>query len=105
MEYWRQWNVSYIIPKTNSGYEKLEKCVANTGAETLAQYSSSVIDPVLNGFVNEKSFTAIVAAEIWHHRTCMRDLYTKTSKETDGFLKKEMRFSNVNVINNGQLYY
>lgn len=51
----------------------------------LAQYSSSIIDPVLNGFANGKSSTAIVAAKIWHHRTCMQDVYTKPRKETDGF--------------------
>ena len=79
----------------NSGYEKLEKCLTTAGAETLVRYSSSVIDPVLNGIVNGKSLTAIVAEEIWHHRTFMRDLYANPSKETDGSQKKEVRFSNV----------
>ena len=43
----------------------IEKCVTTAGAERLAQYSSSV---------NGKSLTALVAAETWHHRTCMQDL-------------------------------
>lgn len=30
-----------------------EQCVTTAGAETLAQYHSSVIHPVLNGFVDE----------------------------------------------------
>lgn len=40
-----------------------EQCVTTAGAET-AQYRSSVIHPVLNGFVNGKSLTAIMAAKI-----------------------------------------
>ena len=77
-----------VNKKTNSGYEKLEKCVLTAGGETLAQYNSSVIDALLNGFVNGKSLTAIVAAEIWPHRTCMRDLHVKLPKEADDFSKE-----------------
>ena len=40
-----------------------EQCVTTAGDETLAQYRSSVIHPVLNGFVNGKSLTAIMAAK------------------------------------------
>ena len=76
----------------------------------MTQYSSSVIDPVLNGFINGKSLTAIVAAEIWHHRTCMRDLYAKPPKETDGFSKERdevfqrlLKYTQTNVIDDGQL--
>ena len=43
---------------------------------------------MLNGLVNRKSLAAIVAAETWHHRTCMRDLFAKPPKETDGFSKE-----------------
>ena len=46
--------------ETKNGCGKLEKCVTTAGAETLAQYNSSVIDPVLNGFVNGKFLTAIL---------------------------------------------
>ena len=52
-----------VNKKTNSGYEKLKKCVTTAAAEMLAQYNSSVIDPLLNGFINGKSLTAIVAAK------------------------------------------
>ena len=75
--------------------------------ETLAHYSSAVIDPVLNGFVNGESLRAIVAAETWNHRTCMRDLYAKPPKETDGFSKERdevfqglLQFIQTNVIEN-----
>ena len=99
-----------VNKKTNCEYEKLEKCVTTAGAETLTQYSSSVIDPVLNGFVSGKSLTAIVTAEIWHHRTCTRDLSTKPPKETDGFSKERnevfqrlLKYIQTNVIDIGQL--
>ena len=99
-----------INKKTSCGYEKLEKCVTTAGAETLTQYSSSVIDPVLNGFVSGKSLTAIVTAEIWHHRTCTRDLSAKPPKETDGFSKERnevfqrlLKYIQTNVIDIGQL--
>ena len=75
--------------------------------ETLAHYISAVIDPLLNGFVNGKSLRAIVAAETWNHRTCMRDLYAKPPKETDGFSKERdevfqglLQFIQTNVIEN-----
>ena len=115
MEYWREWNVSSIIAKklnkkTTREYKKLEKCVTTDGAETLTRYSWSVIDPVLNGFVNGKSLIAIVAAEIWHQRTCMQDLYAKPPEEANGFLKENdevfqcmPKYIQINVINNGQL--
>ena len=76
----------------------------------MTQYSSSVIDPVLNGFVSGKSLTAIVTAEIWHHRTCTRDLSAKPPKETDGFSKERnevfqrlLKYIQTNVIDIGQL--
>ena len=96
--------------KTNCGYEKLEKCVTTAEAETLPRYSSSLIGPVLNGFVNGKSLTTIVAAEIWHRRTCMRHLYAKPSKGTDGFSKERakvfqclLQYIQTNVIDNSRL--
>ena len=76
----------------------------------MARYSSSVIDSLLNGFVNGMSLTAIVAAEIWHHRTCTRDLYAKPPKETNGFTKERdevftrlLKYIKTNVIGNDQL--
>ena len=78
--------------------------------KTLARYSSSVIDPLLNGFANGTSLTAIVAAEIWHHRTCTRDLYAKPPKETNSFSKERdevfkrlLKYIKTSAIGNDQL--
>ena len=65
---------------------------------------------MLNGFVNGKSLIMIVVTEIWHHITCMQDLYAKPSKETGGFSKERdevfqslLQYILTNVIDNGQL--
>ena len=69
----------------------------------MAKYNSSIIDPVLKGFVNGKSLTAIVAAEIWHHRIYMREVYAKPPKEIDELSQKEkkeeIKYSNVFLLN------
>ena len=48
----------------------------------------------------------IVAAEIWHQRTCMQDLYAKPPEETGSFLKENdevfqcmLKYIQTNVIN------
>lgn len=68
---------------SGSGYEKLEKCVTESGASSLLAAAKAKNDVRILTELSGKDTSAVIAYEVVYHRTCYRK-YTKVERKGSG---------------------
>ena len=75
---------------SQSGYEKLLKCVTEKDAQILQLCATQKDDnPRLLAYVAGVDWQTIVALELYYHRSCHR-VYTRPNRARGGYIKLEM---------------
>ena len=84
--------------KGGSGYEPLEKCETENGAQTLQQAALSLDYPHLQAEIGNAGWQSILAKEYFYHRSCYREICRKQVVKPVALSKADQVFHELTAL-------